>query len=222
MIINLQTFGEHQPCNGENLEKSGFSYNPEEFTSVGIKYKHFPYSSSSLKDLLSYIVQVVKYLDEYLTISQRNALIHCHNGKDRSTAIACCYLILINEYSTPEEAFEAINSKRAKSLPLEAFSNICIPFNTCIYFYLDLKDVRIFFREDKQCPEFFVNNQKVILGKNLLSKVTNCPVLLYLFSQNLVSKLQIGNEDKSILFDKLLSLGSSDLSFELKAKVVYI
>jgi protein tyrosine phosphatase domain-containing protein 1 len=49
-IFNLQTFGEHASC-GDGIEKSGFSYLPEDFIDSGISYYNFGWTDMGTPDL---------------------------------------------------------------------------------------------------------------------------------------------------------------------------
>lgn len=76
-VINLQTAGEHSHC-GPGLEKSGFTYEPEQLMKCNIYFYNYAWPDYGAPTIDN-ILDVVKVIDFSCSDSGKVA-IHCHAG----------------------------------------------------------------------------------------------------------------------------------------------
>jgi len=107
-VLNLQLSGEHSLCGDGISNKSGFSYEPEEFTNEGIYYYNFGWvdmSIPSLERMLRLVQCICFHVDR-----QQRVSIHCHAGYGRTGIAIACYFV----YAYGLDAEKAIRSVRER------------------------------------------------------------------------------------------------------------
>eukprot|EP00939_MAST-03C_sp_MAST-3C-sp1_P002800 g2800.t1 len=140
-IVNLEEPFEHPFC-GDGINKSGFSYFPEEFMDSGIYYYNFPWEdmcTPSIDQMLS-IVKVMS-----MSVQRDNKVaVHCHAGFGRTGMVIACFLLYFRKM-TPAEAIRAVRTQRGKCI--EKKSQLEYVYDFARY----IKDLQIVFaiRTDK-------------------------------------------------------------------------
>ncbi|KAG2394170.1 hypothetical protein C9374_003934 [Naegleria lovaniensis] len=113
-VVNLQERGEHPYCGDGILEKTGFSYDPEEdFMKNKISYYNFAFPDMSIPnfDEMLAIVKAMKMDGE-----KGKVLVHCHAGLGRTGLVICCYLVYTKHFFSSRKAIEFVRSKRPGSI----------------------------------------------------------------------------------------------------------
>lgn len=133
LIINVQREGEHPFCGpNEGLEESGFTYDPEDFVSEGIRVIHSGWKDMSVPDSVSFVLKLVKEMHLIINKNKERVLVHCHAGYGRTGIIVACYLIYHYRISA-EAAVQMVRSYRSKCIEKSEQFNFCVMFENCKY-----------------------------------------------------------------------------------------
>lgn len=131
-VVNLQERGEHPYCGDGILEKTGFSYDPEDDfmkhksryfilillifvlgVSIVVSYYNFAFPDMSIPnfDEMIAIVKAMKMDSE-----KGKVMVHCHAGLGRTGLVICCYLLYTKHFFSSKKAIDFVRSKRPGSI----------------------------------------------------------------------------------------------------------
>lgn len=131
LIVNVQREGEHPFCGpNKELEKSGFTYDPESFIREGIDVIHSGWKDMSVPDSPSFVLKLVKEMYDTIKIKNEKVLVHCHAGYGRTGIIIACFLIYSYEIKC-EDAVNILRSYRKKCIEKKEQYNYCELFEGC-------------------------------------------------------------------------------------------
>eukprot|EP00798_Chlamydomonas_sp_ICE-L_P004014 gene4014-14093_t len=118
MILNLQEVGEHESCGPGNLAHTGFSYDPESFTSACIGFYNFSWQDMGVPDLdrMMDIVQVMEYV---ANTEGRKIAVHCHAGLGRTGLAIACWFVFTKSHSA-DSAITTVRQYRQGALQTSA------------------------------------------------------------------------------------------------------
>ncbi|KAF7287427.1 hypothetical protein GWI33_001400 [Rhynchophorus ferrugineus] len=184
-IINLQCPKEHASC-GQQLEISGFSYDPNIFMEQNIYYYNFAwkdYGDATLEGLLN-MVKVIAF-----ALTEGRVAIHCHAGLGRTGVLISCYLV----YSLRVSANDAIRYVRFKRpgsvqtrgqiLCVRHFAQFILP-QTISYYIKENAS------KDKYMNEFtlqkFLRRQKVVLHGYEERNLKYLPKIVYVICERIL------------------------------------
>ncbi|XP_046561642.1 protein tyrosine phosphatase domain-containing protein 1-like isoform X2 [Haliotis rubra] len=186
-VINLQMPGEHASC-GEGLDKSGFSYDPQQLMEKGIFFYNFgwnDYGVASMSTLLD-IAKVMQF-----GLSEGKIAIHCHAGLGRTGLMIACYLVFTNR-ELSSDAVQYVRSRRPNSIQTGE------QVRTVAEFEEYLKPFRIIFAsKDPDAHDFslrqFLNRQQHILHGFEAKKLKYIPKIVYVCCERLLELASKGN-----------------------------
>ncbi|XP_046353259.2 protein tyrosine phosphatase domain-containing protein 1-like [Haliotis rufescens] len=186
-VINLQMPGEHASC-GEGLEKSGFSYDPQQLMEKGIFFYNFGWNDFGVAPM-STLLDVAKVMQ--FALSDGKVAVHCHAGLGRTGLMIACYLVFTNrELST--DAVQYVRSRRPNSVQTGEQVRAVAEFQEY------LKPFRIIFTsKDPDAHEFslrqFLNRQQHILHGFEGKKLKYIPKIVYVCCERLLEIASKGN-----------------------------
>jgi protein-tyrosine phosphatase len=128
ILSRLYLSGHNIATNHEILKKHHITHivnatkNLENKFESEIVYKRVPLDDSVKQDLLSFLDDTCRFIDDALKSSKKNAvLVHCQSGVSRSVSIVIAYLLKQNIFSTYKEAYTYVFSCRSVIWPNEHF-----------------------------------------------------------------------------------------------------
>ncbi|XP_067684321.1 protein tyrosine phosphatase domain-containing protein 1-like [Haliotis asinina] len=209
-VINLQMPGEHASC-GEGLDKSGFSYDPQQLMERGIFFYNFgwnDYGVASMSTLLD-IAKVMQF-----ALSEGKIAVHCHAGLGRTGLMIACYLVFTNR-ELSSDAVQYVRSRRPNSIQTGE------QVRTVAEFEEYLKPFRIIFAsKDPDAHEFslrqFLNRQQHILHGFEAKKLKYIPKIVYVCCERLLELASKGNS----LHKTRSTLTMSDLQSDILKRTI--
>ncbi|XP_046561641.1 protein tyrosine phosphatase domain-containing protein 1-like isoform X1 [Haliotis rubra] len=209
-VINLQMPGEHASC-GEGLDKSGFSYDPQQLMEKGIFFYNFgwnDYGVASMSTLLD-IAKVMQF-----GLSEGKIAIHCHAGLGRTGLMIACYLVFTNR-ELSSDAVQYVRSRRPNSIQTGE------QVRTVAEFEEYLKPFRIIFAsKDPDAHDFslrqFLNRQQHILHGFEAKKLKYIPKIVYVCCERLLELASKGNS----LNKTRSTLSMSDLKSDILKRTI--
>ena len=93
LIINLQREGGHPYCgpNAKHLTQAGFAYNPSVFTGNDIQCRMKGWKDMDVPSDVSFMLEIVKEMSEFIENCKSKILVHCHAGYGRTGVVIVCY-----------------------------------------------------------------------------------------------------------------------------------
>ncbi|KAL9658082.1 hypothetical protein ABK040_012996 [Willaertia magna] len=114
-ILNLQERGEHPFCGDGIIEKSGFSYDPEnDIMRNKINYYNFAFTDMSIPDIDQ--VMSIMHVMQLEIEKGGTVIVHCHAGLGRTGLIIACYLLYSKKFKIANEAISFCRRNRPNSI----------------------------------------------------------------------------------------------------------
>jgi protein tyrosine phosphatase domain-containing protein 1 len=134
--VNVQRQGEHPYCGpNKGLEEiSGFTYNPEAFTTEDIRVRLSGWKDMNVPNSIPFMLDIVKDMMSTIKFENRKVLVHCHAGYGRTGIVLACYLIFTSTKSA-EEIVKDIRKVRNGCVQKSSQMEYCKTFKECIYIY---------------------------------------------------------------------------------------
>jgi len=132
LIVNVQRQGEHPYCgpNKKLEEISGFTYNPEAFTTEGIRVRLSGWKDMNVPESIPFMVEIVKDMVKTTKEENRFVLVHCHAGYGRTGIVLACYMIFTTT-KTVEQVVKEIRAVRGDCIQKSSQMEYCRTFKTC-------------------------------------------------------------------------------------------
>ncbi|XP_067683731.1 protein tyrosine phosphatase domain-containing protein 1-like [Haliotis asinina] len=186
-VINLQVPGEHASC-GEGLDKSGFSYDPQQLMEKGIFFYNFGWTDHGVAPM-SKLLDAAKVMQ--FALSEGKIAVHCHAGHGRTGMMIACYLVF-NNRELSSDAVLYVRSRRPKAI--QNLSQV----RTVAEFEEYLRPFRVIFAsKDPDAHEFslrqFLNRQQHILHGFEAKKLKYIPKIVYVCCERLLELASRGN-----------------------------
>jgi protein tyrosine phosphatase domain-containing protein 1 len=145
LIVNLQRQGEHPYCGpNKGLEEiSGFTYNPEAFTTEGVRVRLSGWKDMHVPDSVNFMLEIVKDMAIAIKEEKKKVLVHCHAGYGRTGIVLACYMIFDSTKSA-EQCVSEIREIRPQCVQKSSQMEYCRRFNECILFYYFFANIRYF------------------------------------------------------------------------------
>ncbi len=139
MIVNVQRQGEHPYCGpNKGLEDiSGFTYNPEAFTTEGVRVRLSGWKDMNVPNSIPFMLDIVKDMIQTIKFEKRKALVHCHAGYGRTGIVLACYMIFTTT-KTAEEIVKDIRKVRNECVQKKAQMEYCKTFKECINIFYNI------------------------------------------------------------------------------------
>ena len=172
LIINLQREGEHPYCgpNAKHLTQAGFAYNPSVFTGNDIQCTIKGWKDMDVPTGMSFMLEIVKEMSEFIENCKSKILVHCHAGYGRTGVVIVCYL-LYNTTKDTDTIIKEVRNKRKKCVETKKQVKYCKRFEEF------LKHSReVFGKKDK--IDVYLKKQENILFGNEQEKYGYIPKLL--------------------------------------------
>ena len=91
-----------------------------EQTDGALEYQRLPLRDANTEDILAHLPAATEFLERARVRADGAVLVHCNEGKSRSVAIVCAYLITTHGL-TLADAMALVRSARPGAMPKEAF-----------------------------------------------------------------------------------------------------